>query len=211
MHGQRSAITCPLETRLSLRTQRFTLDLQIKEALTHLSSFTNGVTQCLMGIITGWIMLVTGRYKWLAMGGAVIRLIGYGLMLRLRGQQNSISELVIQQVIQGVGSGIIQTSLLVPPQVVVQHAQISQVLSLTLSMSFLGFSVGSATAGGVYTNTMRPSLWAYLGRNATQELVDELYNSITGVLPGWGTPERDAVNLAVSHQCSLFRAYRLEF
>lgn len=158
--------------------------------------FTDGVTQCLMGIVAGWIMLVTGRYKWLAMGGAVIRLIGYGLMLRLRGQQNSIGELFTQQIIQGVGSGIMQTSLLVPPQVVVPHTQISQVLSLTLSMSFLGFSVGSAIAGGVYTNTMRPSLWAYLERNATQELVDQLYNSITGVPPGWGTPERDAVNLA---------------
>src|SRR5580700_4956215 len=104
--------------------------------LTHLSSYTNSVTQCLMGIFAGWVMLATGRYKWLVMGGAVIRLIGYGLMIRLQGQQNSIGELFIQQVIQGVGSGIIHTSLLVPPQVVVPHAQISQVLSLTLSMSF---------------------------------------------------------------------------
>jgi hypothetical protein len=151
-----------------------------------------------MGIVGGWIMLVTSRYKWLVMSGAVVRLIGYGLMIRLRGQQNSIVELLTQQVIQGIGSGIIQTCLLVPPQIVVPHAQISQVLSLTLSMSFLGAGVGYAIAGGVYTNTLRPSLWRRLGRNATQEMVDELYNSITGVLPDWGTPERDAVNIAVS-------------
>ncbi|RYP41543.1 hypothetical protein DL767_000970 [Monosporascus sp. MG133] len=168
----------------------------MKEANPPFQSFTNGITQCLMGIVGGWIMLATGRYKWLVMGGAVVRLIGYGLMCRLRGQENSIGELFTQQVIQGIGSGIMQISLLVPPQIVVPHAQISQALSLTLSMSFLGYSVGSAIAGGIYTNMLRPSLWAYLGRNATQELVDELYNSITGVLPGWGTPERDAVNLA---------------
>lgn len=143
-------------------------------------------------------MLVTGRYKWLVMGGTAIRLIGYGLMIRLRGQQNSIGELFAQQVIQGIGSGIIQTSLLVPPQIEVPHRQISQVLSLALSMSLLGSSVGFAIAGGIYTNTLRPLLWAHLGRNATQELVDKLYNSITGVLPLWGTPERDAVNFAVS-------------
>ncbi|KAI0541770.1 major facilitator superfamily domain-containing protein [Xylaria digitata] len=47
--------------------------------------FANSVTQCLTGIFAGWIMLATGRYKWLVMGGAVVRLIGYGLMIRLQG------------------------------------------------------------------------------------------------------------------------------
>ena len=155
-------------------------------------------------------MLTTGRYKWLTMGGVVIRLIGYGVMIRLRGQQNSMAELFAQQVIQGIGSGIVQTTLLVPPQVVVPHAQISQVLALIFSMSYLGRSIGSAIAGGIYTNTLRPALWMYLGRNGTQELVDELYNSITGVLPDWGTPERVAVNFAVRHRCLLFRAKGLE-
>ncbi|KAI1746677.1 MFS general substrate transporter [Xylaria castorea] len=159
-------------------------------------NFTNGVTQCLAGIFAGGVMLATSRYKWLVMGGAVVRLIGYGLMIRLRGQQSSIAELFIQQVIQGVGSGIIHTSLLVPPQASVPNDQIAQVLSLTLSCAVLGGSVGSAIAGGVYTNTLRPSLWKYLGGDSTPELVDELYNSITGVLPDWGTPERVAVNFA---------------
>ncbi|KAK4223971.1 major facilitator superfamily domain-containing protein [Podospora fimiseda] len=157
---------------------------------------TSGVSQCLIGILAGFIMLLTGRYKWLVTAGAVIRLVGYGLMIRLRGQYNSMAELFIQQLIQGIGSGIIQSCLLVAPQVVVPHAQISQVLSLTMSVSFLGYSVGSAIAGGIYTNTLRPELWKYMATAATPEIVDELYNSITGVLPEWGTPQRDAVNLA---------------
>ncbi|KAK3989751.1 major facilitator superfamily domain-containing protein [Cladorrhinum sp. PSN332] len=157
---------------------------------------TSGVSQCLIGILAGFIMLLTGRYKWLVTAGAVIRLVGYGLMIRLRGQHNSMAELFVQQIIQGTGSGIIQSCLLVAPQVVVPHAQISQVLSLTMSVSFLGYSVGSAIAGGIYTNTLRPELWNYMASTATSEIVDKLYNSITGVLPTWGTAERDAVNLA---------------
>jgi MFS family permease len=164
------------------------------------------VTQCLAGIFAGAIMLATGRYKWLVMGATILRLIGYGLMLRLRGQQSSIAELFIQQVIQGVGSGIIHTALLVPPQLIVPHAQIAQVLSLTLSFAVLGLTVGSAIAGGIYTNTLRPSLWKYLGGNASQGLVDQLFNSITGVLPSWGSPERVAVSFAVSRRRSLLRA-----
>ncbi|KAK4168223.1 major facilitator superfamily domain-containing protein [Cladorrhinum sp. PSN259] len=159
-------------------------------------SLTNGVSQCLIGILAGFIMLMTGRYKWLVTVAAVIRLVGYGLMIRLRGQDNSIADLFIQQVIQGAGSGALYSCLLVAPQVVVPHTQISQVLSLTMSISFLGYSVGSAIAGGIYTNTLRPKLWKYMANNATPQAVDELYNSITGALPTWGTPERDAVNLA---------------
>ncbi|KAK3939167.1 hypothetical protein QBC46DRAFT_459785 [Diplogelasinospora grovesii] len=161
--------------------------------------YSNGVVQVLSGIFAGWVMLATGRYKWLTMGGAVIRLIGYGVMIRLRGQENSMAELFAQQLIQGIGSGIIQTTLLVPPEVVVPHAQIAQVLALIYSVSYLGNSIGPAIAGGIYTNTLRPALWTHLGRNGTQELVDKLYNSITtSVLPAWGTPERVAINFAYS-------------
>ncbi|KAJ8126464.1 hypothetical protein O1611_g7173 [Lasiodiplodia mahajangana] len=159
-------------------------------------TFTNSVTQCLAGILAGGVMLITGRYKWLVVSGAVVRLIGYGIMIRLRGQQASIAELFAQQVIQGLGSGIIQTALLVPPQIFVPHNQIAQVLSLTLSFKVLGIVIGSAIAGGIYTNTLRPLLWKYLGRGASQALVDELFNSITGVLPSWGTPERVAISFA---------------
>ncbi|KAK0652765.1 putative transporter [Cercophora newfieldiana] len=167
-------------------------------------SFTNGVTQCFAGIIAGWIMYRTGYYKWLTAGGAVVRLIGYGLMFRLRGHQNSIAELFIQQFIQGIGSGIIHATLLVPPQIVVPRAQIAQILSLTLSVAFLGKSVGFAIAGGIYTNTMRPALWHYLGDNATQKLVENLYNSITKGVPAWGTAQRDAISLAYTEVTKSF-------
>ncbi|KAI1170615.1 MFS general substrate transporter [Nemania sp. FL0916] len=167
-------------------------------------NFTNGVTQCLAGILAGWVMLVTGRYKWLVMGGAVIRLIGYGLMLRLRRQQSSIAELFIQQVIQGIGSGIIHTVLEVPPQIVVPQSHIAQVLSLTLTFAVLGSSVGSAISGGIYTNTLRPLLRKYLGKNATPELVDDLFNSITGVLPNWGSSERMAISYAYTDMMKNF-------
>ena len=145
------------------------------------------------------------------MGCAVIRLIGFGLMLRSRRSNASIAELFIPQVIQGLGSGSEGSCLLVAPQIVVPHAQISQVLSLLLTTSFIGYIVGSATAGGIYTNTLRPALWKYLGNDATQELVDKLYNAMTGGLPAWETPERNAINLAVSHQIFRFTILLLPF
>ena len=121
-------------------------------------------------------------------------------MLRLRGANNSEAELFIVQLIQGVGSGIIQTCLLVPAQISVRHAEMPQITALLICMSFLGSSVGSCIAGGIYTNTLKPALWRYLGDSGSAELVDSLFNSITGVVPAWGSPERNAVDLAVSRR-----------
>lgn len=65
-------------------------------------NYTNGVWQCLIGIISGGIMWKTKRYKWLLVAGAAIKLIGYGLMIRLRGANNSWAELFVVQSIQGM-------------------------------------------------------------------------------------------------------------
>lgn len=37
-----------------------------------------------------------------------------------------------------------------------------------------------------------------MGPGANETVIDGVYNSITGTLPTWGTPERTAINAAVS-------------
>jgi len=64
-------------------------------------------------------------------------------------------------------------------------------------MSFLGSAIGQAIAGGIYTNTFRDRLRIHLP-SASDDSIESLFNSITGVLPEWGTTNRMAVNLAYS-------------
>ncbi|KAI1391768.1 MFS general substrate transporter [Hypoxylon trugodes] len=159
-------------------------------------TYTNGVTQCLVGILAGLAMAKTRRYKWVCVLGAVVRLVGYGVMLRLRGSENSIAEIFVVQLIQGIGSGMVSSTLLIPAQAVVSHAEMPQMTALVVCFAFVGSSVGSCIAGGIYTGLIETQLWRYLGNGATAEMVAELANSITGVVPDWGTPDRMAVNLA---------------
>lgn len=158
--------------------------------------YTNGVTQSLSGIMGGLFMAYFRRYKHLAIAGAVVRLVGYGVMIRLRGAQNGYAELFIVQLIQGLGSGIIQNSLLVPVQVSVPHAEMAQATALVVSFSVVGSSIGSCIAGGIYTNTFKSRLWYHLGDRGSVSLVSHLFNSITTGVPAWGTPERTAINFA---------------
>ncbi|KAJ0347399.1 hypothetical protein COL26b_007396 [Colletotrichum chrysophilum] len=159
--------------------------------------YTNGVMQCVMGIIAGLAMAYTRRYKWLLISAAVIRMIGYGVMIRLRGADNSVAELFVVQIIQGLGSGIMQLSVLVPAQVVVPHREMPQITALVICFSIIGGSIGACIAGGIYTNTFKPALYRYLGNGASRQLVDSLFDSIVGTAPAWGTPERTAINHAV--------------
>jgi MFS family permease len=162
-------------------------------------NYTNGVIQCLVGIVAGWFVGKTRRYKWIAVVGGAVRLVGYGVMALLRGSENSIAEIFIVQVIQGVGSGLLGAATLVPSQAVVPHAQMPQMTALNICFSFVGSSIGSCIAGGIYTNTLEPALWHHLGEeNTTAAVVKALANSITDVVPAWGTPERAAVANAVS-------------
>lgn len=158
--------------------------------------YTNGVMQALTGMAVGLVMYKTRSYKWLCVAGAAIRLLGYGVMIRLRTNTSYIAELFIVQLVQGLGSGVIETAIVVAAQIVVPHTELAQVTALITLAAYLGSAIGSAVAGGIYTDTLRGRLEVRLGTtNATE--VNQMYNSITGTLPPWGSLERTAVDQAV--------------
>ncbi|OJJ50379.1 hypothetical protein ASPZODRAFT_1158477 [Penicilliopsis zonata CBS 506.65] len=161
-------------------------------------AYVNGVVQCLTGMLVGTLMYRTRSFKWIGVAGAIIRLIGYGVMIRLRTNHSSVAELFVVQFIQGIGSGIIETVNIVCSQIVVPHAELAQVTALIFLGAFLGDGIGAAIAGGIYTDTLRGRLAHHLGSSANATEINELYDSITGVLPTWGTPERLAVDEAYS-------------
>lgn len=159
-------------------------------------NYTNGVVQCLVGIIAGAIMWKTRSYKWLMVAGTVVKLIGFGLMVRLRGSSNSWAELFIVQAIQGVGSGVIEIVIIVGAQIVVPRVEQAQVTALVLLCVFLGAAIGTSAAGGIYSGTFREALARRLD---SPEVVNAVYESITSAaIPEVGSAEREAANEAYS-------------
>ncbi|KAI6833607.1 hypothetical protein KC332_g4936 [Hortaea werneckii] len=161
-------------------------------------NYTNGVWQAVVGLLGGYIMYKTRRYKWLIFAGAVIKLIGYGIMLRVRGANNNWVELFVVQSVQGWGSGLVEIIVIVGAQVVVPHAEMPQVTALVLLFSFFGDAVGNAIAGGIYTGTFKEALQRRLGSLATDELVQTIFESITAGVPPEGSGQKRAIDLAYS-------------
>ncbi|KAF2761839.1 siderochrome-iron transporter [Pseudovirgaria hyperparasitica] len=161
--------------------------------------YLNGTVQVFIALIAGLVIARTRRFKWLLFSSTVIRLIGYGLMVRLRGSSNSDAEVWLVQCVQGIGSGVIQIVCITAAQIMVPHAELAQITAVILLCSFLGGGVGSAIAGGIYTSTFESRLRTHLGTGASEETVRAVFESITtALLPAWGTVERAAVNAAYS-------------
>ena len=160
-------------------------------------SYISGLTQLCTGIVVGMLIYRLRSYKWLSVGGALIRAFGYGMMIRVRTNSGTTFELFVTQMIQGLGSGFLETSMFVAAQIMVPHAELAQVTALIAMAAHMGGGIGSAVAGGIYTTSMKGQLRTHLGPGVTETEIEGIYDSITGTLPEWGSKERTAVAAAV--------------
>ncbi|GAM43892.1 hypothetical protein TCE0_060r19074 [Talaromyces pinophilus] len=161
-------------------------------------TYINTSFQYLAGLATGWAIRQRCRYKWGSVTGSVIRCIGYGLMLRLRGSNVGMTELLLVQIVQGLGTGMMESSNLVAAQVFIPRAALAKVTSLWYLCGYVGSSIGSCIAGGIYVGQLKERLKYHLGSNANEVQVDLYYDAVLAALPPWGTDERIGVNDAVS-------------
>ncbi|CAK7205002.1 hypothetical protein SEUCBS139899_007766 [Sporothrix eucalyptigena] len=158
----------------------------------------NGTMQFFTGLVLAATMYYFRGYKWPTVVGIAIRLLGYGLMFRIRSANAGIAELVIVQLIQGIGDGMLGTTCFVACTVNVPHKEVAQMTSLAVCLSMLGSSIGSAIGGGIYTSYFKGELQKYLGTNGTAELIESVYDSVTTDLPPIGSPIRTAIGKAYS-------------
>ena len=100
------------------------------------------IIEAILGIATGIIMHRTGRYQELIWVGVILQTIGNGLFIHF-GARSSITEIVIFQLIAGIGAGMLFT----PPLIAIQ-ALVSQDETAT-AISTLGFIRNLATACSV--------------------------------------------------------------
>lgn len=133
------------------------------------------------------------------MAGAVVRTIGYGMMMRWRSTGTSRAEMFIIQIIQGLGSGCITIPAFVVATVSVIHKDVAQMTAFAVLVQTIGGSIGAAVAGGIYTGTFKTQLAKELGSGASRSLINTLFNSISDGVPAWGTSERISINHAYSN------------
>lgn len=82
--------------------------------------------------------------------GLALNLLGNGLMIRVRGPNNSVVELVATQVLVGLGQGIMTCATQVGVQAAVAHQDVGIVTAIYLTVTSIGFAIGAAVAGALW-------------------------------------------------------------
>ena len=112
--------------------------------------------------------------------GLLIRLIGVTLMIKARSASGTTFELVLCQVLQGIGGGLAAISVQVSAQAAVAHIDVATVTAMVLLISEMGNSVGSASATAVWNANMPAALRDYVP-TTNETLLEDLFGSITDI------------------------------
>ncbi|KAJ7632776.1 drug:h+ antiporter [Roridomyces roridus] len=154
---------------------------------------TQTITLTISGILTGVYLNVFQRYKTLLIFGLVLRVIGAALMLRSRGTGGSNFELLLAQILQGLGGGIAGLCIQVSAQASVTQEDVAMVTAVVLLITEFGAAGGGAIAGAIWSSQMPDKLAEHLPFLSQVER-DILFGSITAAA---GKPRGDPVREGV--------------
>ncbi|GAA5867400.1 hypothetical protein JCM8547_003334 [Rhodosporidiobolus lusitaniae] len=117
---------------------------------------------CVAAIVAGSLAKLTNRYKWIGVVGVLVHALGVWLMMRSRDLNGTTFELVLSQIIGGVGGGFTTIALQTGCQSVVSHQDVAIATAIFLTITQIGGAVGGSIAGAVWSTTLPSRLKHHL-------------------------------------------------
>ncbi|GAA5935212.1 uncharacterized protein JCM15063_000971 [Sporobolomyces koalae] len=148
---------------------------------------------CVAAIVAGSFAKMTNRYKWIGILGVLIHAVGVWLMMHTRNLDGSTFELVLSQLIGGVGGGFTTIAAQIGCQSVVGHQDVGIATAIFLTITQIGGAVGGALAGAVWSTVLPNRLRAHLDPT-NHELIPEILSSLPYAL---SFPPDSPVRLAI--------------
>ncbi|MDO5499778.1 MAG: DHA2 family efflux MFS transporter permease subunit [Propionibacteriaceae bacterium] len=152
-----------------------------------------------MGMVAGFLVTKTGRYKEIILAGAVLMIAGYGLLLRL-GHGSHPMELTAAMTVFGIGLGLAMQQY----TLVVQNSARRQDLGVaTSSIQFfrnVGSTVGIAIFGTVMTSTLPGAIAGHLPPGAAGQVGEVDAGSVLdpSVLSTLPAPVAEAIRMGLA-------------
>ncbi|CAK7198957.1 hypothetical protein SEUCBS139899_001625 [Sporothrix eucalyptigena] len=139
--------------------------------------YTQSLSNVAFSMVASVISMYTRRYKWVSFFGGCLRVLGVGLMMRYCTTGSTTAQLVIPQIIQGIGGAVV------------------------LLIINLGDAIGSAVTGTVQQN-LQGLLHQYVDPvvNGNATVATRVYEggASAAELYPQGSPVRDAISAAWS-------------
>ncbi|KAL4999492.1 major facilitator superfamily domain-containing protein [Aspergillus recurvatus] len=155
----------------------------------------------------GFLIRITGRFKWFLMCAVPLYLLASGLMIYFRTPGHSVGYMCMCQIFLAVGGG---TMILIEHVAVLKassHEDYAAMLALLSTFGNIGSAVGSSVSDAIWTNTLPQKLREYLPAE-TRHLWSDIYESLDKQLSyPVGSPARITIqNSYASSQRSMMIA-----
>ncbi|KAL1896119.1 hypothetical protein Sste5346_004861 [Sporothrix stenoceras] len=149
--------------------------------------------------IAGYLIRVTGRFKWILYFCVPLYVMALGLMIHFRTPNGYIGYVVMCEIFFSVAGSIFILVVQLAVLAAVDHQHVAAVLALLFVTGTTGGAVGGAVSGVIWTNTFEKALERYLPESALPDLVT-IYGSLPAQLAyAPGTPERLGIQLAYGY------------
>ena len=144
----------------------------------------------------GLLVKVTRRYKIWMILGILLHMVGAFMMVRYRSLDNTTFEIVLSQVIGGLGGGFTTLGAQLGVQSVVSHQDVAIVTAVFLTITQIGGAVGGAASGAIWSTFLQRKLAENLPDLPASEIQKIFGSMAVAISYAPGTPERIAINQA---------------
>ncbi|KAK1638528.1 major facilitator superfamily transporter [Colletotrichum phormii] len=151
------------------------------------------LTSAIISPFIGVAIRYTGRFKYIALSGVPICVLGTALLVHFRTPSTTVGYLVMCQIFNGVASGIFSICSQIAIMSSVTHQQIAIALALHGLFGSIGAAIGLAIAGGIWNNVLKKNIYTNLPEGS-KDLTASIYASIeTQLSYPMGSPIRTAI------------------
>ncbi|EXJ81808.1 hypothetical protein A1O1_07873 [Capronia coronata CBS 617.96] len=151
-------------------------------------------------IIVGLVVIKTCRLKPFILGGSVLYLVAFGLLIKYRGgaQSSQMIGMVAAQVLLGVSGAGTSYPAQTAMQAAAKHETLATMTALYATCFYIGGAIGQCISGALWTHVLPGDLVTKLGNStAASRVYMDPFSFVAEY--AMGTPERDAVVDAYRH------------
>lgn len=135
----------------------------------------------------------TGDFKWTAMAGVPIFLLGTALLVPFRAPDTHVGLLTMIQILVGLGSCLFTVCGQLAIMAMVTHQEVAVVIAIWGLFGSIGAAVGSAIAGGMWNNILQKELYNRLPQESKHLAASIFADLVKQISYADGTGERDAI------------------
>ncbi|KAJ6190075.1 hypothetical protein N7519_000096 [Penicillium mononematosum] len=165
------------------------LDITSANYVLNAFSLTSYIFSPIFGLVIRW----TGDFRWTAMAGIPIFLLGTALLIPFRAPDTHVGLLTMVQILVGLGSCMFTVCGQIAVMAIVTHQEVAVVIAIWGLFGSIGAAVGSAIAGGMWNNMFLKELTERLPLESKHLAATIYANIVTQMKYADGTPEREAI------------------